>query len=82
MVEKTNKKLLQELYQAVIGIPENSDENGLIGDVRDVKAILTLQNSRIRKNELRITKIWGILIGIGALGGAGIGLGIKSLLGG
>ena len=74
MTAKSPEAMLQELYQAVVGIPNNSDDNGMIGDFKDFKALLIKQNDRIRKNEQRIFKIWGILIGIGALGGAGIGL--------
>lgn len=82
MVEKTNKEILQELYQAVVGIPESPDENGLIGDIAEVKELLQKQNSRVRKNEQRISKIWGILIGVSVLGGSGIGLAIKDFFGG
>ena len=81
MAEKTQKELLQKLYQAVVGIPENPDENGLIGKVDDISELLKLQNCRIRRNEQKISKIWGILIGIGAVGGTGLGMGIKQLLG-
>ena len=82
MPEKTQPEILRELYQAIIGIPENPDDNGLIGDVQDIKELLSVQNSRIGKNEQKISKIWGILIGVGAIGGTGLGLGIKTLLGG
>ena len=82
MPEKTQKELLQELYQAVIGIPENPDEHGLIGDVAEVKEFIKAQNGRIGKVEQKTNIIWGILIGVGAIGGTGVGLGIKALLGG
>lgn len=83
MPDKTPKVILQELSQAVIGIPNNPDENGLIGTVSDIKELVQLQNDRIRKNEQKISKIWGILIGIGAIGGVtGAGFGIKTLIGG
>ena len=82
MVPKTQKELLQELSQAVIGIPENPDDNGLIGDIRDVKKLILDQNTRIRRNEQKIMKIWGIMIGVGAVGGTGLGIGIKQILSG
>jgi len=77
MPEKSQKKMVQELYQAVVGLPENSNDNGLIGDISEVKTLVKTQNSRVRKNEQRIFKIWGILVGMGIAGG----LGINSLLG-
>jgi len=75
------ERKLDSLCQAVIGIPENPDDNGLIGDVKDLKKILLSQNDRIRKNEQRIFKIWGILIGVGAIGGSGLGVGLSKLWG-
>lgn len=82
MTNKTQKEKINELFQAVIGIPENPDDNGLIGDIRDIKKILLSQNTRIRDNERRIYKIWGILIGLGAIGGSGLGIGLSKLIGG
>ncbi len=81
-MEKTQKEMVRELYQAVIGIPENPDENGLIGDMAELKELAKSQNNRVRKNEQKISKIWGILIGVGALGGTGVGFGVKALFGG
>ncbi len=78
MAEKTNKELIRELHQGMCGLP-GTPENGLIGDVKELVIVVREQNARIRKNEQKISKIWGILIGIGALGGTGIGLGIKAL---
>ena len=82
MPDKTEKELLQELYQAVIGIPENPDAKGLIGQVHDLGELIVSQNNRVGKAERKISQIWGILIGIGAVGGTGLGLGIKTLVGG
>ena len=87
MAEKTqkempNKEMLRELCQAVIGIPSNPDDNGIIGDIADIKELVGNQNNRIRKNEVKIGKMWGILIGICAVGGTGLGIGIKELLSG
>ena len=82
MPEKTSKEMVQSLYQAVVGIAENADENGLIGDIADIKELLQTQNKRISKAEGKVNKIWGVLIGVGAVGGTGLGIGIKSLLGG
>jgi len=81
MSEKTQKEMVRELHQAVVGLPSNPEENGLIGDVREIKDHLALQNGRIRSNEKSISKIKGILVGISALGGlAGAGFGISQLV--
>ena len=83
MSEKTQKEMVRELHQAVVGLPENPEENGLIGDVKEIKSILITQNGRIRSNEKRISRINGILVGIVTVGGlAGGGYGISQLIGG
>ncbi len=75
------KSLIGEVHQAVLGVPD-SDDKGLVGDVKELVKTVKEQNSRIRKNEVRISRIVGILIGMSVLGGTGIGLGVKTLLGG
>ena len=82
MADKTSKEMVQSLYQAVAGMDGNPDENGLIGDIKDIKEYLKTQNGRIGKVEQKTSKLWGVLIGVGAVGGTGLGIGIKSLLGG
>lgn len=81
MPAKTQKEMVQELHQAVVGLPENPEENGLIGDVKEIKDHLVMQNGRIRSNEKSISRIKGIIIGISAVGGvAGAGFGISQLV--
>ena len=82
MTDQTQIEILNELHQAVVGIKSNPDDNGLIGDVKEVKELLKSQNKRIGKSEQKISKIWGILIGVGILGGGGLGVSLAQLLGG
>ena len=38
------------IKQAVVGIPESPDENGLIGDCREMKEQLRQLNGEVKKN--------------------------------
>ena len=67
MGEKTAKEMTRELHQAVIGIPESPDENGLIGDVRDIKRELKRLNGHVQTNRTSISRIKGIGIGLGTV---------------
>lgn len=67
MAEKTQREMLHELYQAVVGIPDNSDDNGLIGDVKELIKAVKIQNGRISKNRLMIVSLISLLIGTGIL---------------
>ena len=78
LVDKTQKELLQELHQGVYGI-KDTIEKGLLGDVKELVIQVKLQNDRIRKNERRIYKMWGVLIGVGFAAGTGVGLGLRIL---
>jgi len=77
-LDKTQRELLLELHQGIYGISD-TEENGLLGDVKEMVTQVRIQNDRIRKNEHRVFKIWGILIAIGALSGAGIAIACKFL---
>ena len=82
---KTQKEMMLELYQAVVGIPESPNDNGLIGEVAKVKVLLLAQNSRVRKNEEKISKNtnnikWIIRIGSCILTSGAIGGGLWRLL--
>ena len=80
MAEKTQRAILQEIHQVVIGIP-GTEEHGMVGDLKETKALLLTQNKRIGKVENRVSKIWGILIGIGSVGAiTGAVIGIKTLI--
>lgn len=62
--EMTQKEMISQVHQAVIGIPDNDDENGLIGDVADIKKHLKEQNSRIGRTERSVSRIKGIGAGV------------------
>ena len=69
MGDKTPDEMIQELYQAVIGIPSNPDDNGLIGDVKEINTKLDKVNGRTRANEIRSKVNQSILGSGGLLGG-------------
>lgn len=80
MPEKTQRELIQELHQSVHGVPGTVDR-GLAGDVKDLVKLVIDQNDRVRKGEQKISKIWGILIGVGTASGIAIGIGSRVLMG-
>lgn len=78
MVEKTAKEMTKELHQAVIGLPDNPEENGLIGDVKDIRGKLDVVNGKTRKNEVR-SKVNQAILAV-LLGGSGITAGVTKLI--
>jgi len=71
MAEKTAKEMTQEIYQAVLGIPENPTENGLVGTVKDISRKLDIVNGRTRKNEVR-SKVNQAVLCVLTLGGGAV----------
>lgn len=69
----------REIHQAVFGVPLTEDK-GLCGDIREIKDLLKAQNGRVQTNRNSISKIKGILIGLGVLGSSGVGMGIAQLI--
>lgn len=53
MVDKTQKELTRELHQGVYGVPD-TDDRGLVGDVKEVLKLIKEQNGKISKNTHRI----------------------------
>jgi len=82
MVERTQKEMIQELFQAVIGIPESPDDNGLIGDIAEIKRVTVGLNGKIQKNKSAIDKMKGALIVISVLGTGISGFTISQIWGG
>ncbi len=66
---KTEKDMLRELHQAVVGIPENPEENGLIGNVKELTRVIKEQNGRIRRNSIKIAAITAMLLAFATLTG-------------
>ena len=54
MREPTQRDLLREIHQVVIGLPDNPEANGLIGDMAEIKQLLVTQNGSIRENAKNI----------------------------
>lgn len=73
--------LIKETHQALLGI-KGTEDNGLVGDFKELKEVVQKQNSRIGSVENKQSKTKGVLIGLGVLGSGGIGMGIAQLLGG
>jgi hypothetical protein len=49
-MDKELDEMIRLIYQAVVGIPDNPDERGLIGDVREIKDHLKKLNGETIKN--------------------------------
>ncbi len=69
-LKEETRRMITKLYQAVIGIHGNPDENGLIGAVKRMDEKLDKVNGRTRANEIR-SKVNQAIIGITILGAGG-----------
>jgi len=58
------EKIINEVHQAVLGIPDTED-NGMVGDLKELKNHVKKQNGRIRKLEIAVV----ILVCSGTIGG-------------
>ena len=61
--------MLQTLTQVIIGIPNNPDETGMIGDIKEIKRDIKAQNSRVNKIEGKQKFLYGLIVGSGTFGG-------------
>jgi len=59
-------ELLIELKTAMVGL-KDTDEKGMVGDIKEIKETLKKQNGRIRKNTITIVALVSFLTGIGLL---------------
>lgn len=57
MVEKTDRELLQELHQVVIGIPDNPHDNGLVGQIADIERQVRSTNGTVSANVIRLNVV-------------------------
>lgn len=78
-MRETDRKLLQEVHQAVLGVPDTED-NGLVGDFKELKEAVKESNGRQRKLSKKVNTMIGVLVGCGLLTGGGYG--IAQLVGG
>jgi len=69
----------REIHQAVFGVP-HSEEKGLCGDISEIKELLKTQNGQVQTNRNSISKIKGIMIGLGLLGSGGVGMSIAQFI--
>jgi len=74
MADKTQKELTRELHQGMYGVKDTEDK-GLIGDVKFLTKLVLEQNGRIRKNSRLIYIMYGILAA------SGLGFGINFFVG-
>ena len=52
MSQKTTDQMIAELHQVVIGIPENPQENGMVGKMEDIDKHLRQLNGQVGTNTL------------------------------
>jgi len=82
-MEKTQKQLIQETHQTVntlstvlLGVP-NTDDKGLVGEVKQVKVNQKEQWKSHNKLSMRVWILWGVILAVAA-----IASGIITLTGG
>lgn len=74
MAELTPKELMRELHQGMYGIKDTEDK-GLIGDMKFLTKLVLEQNGRTRKNSRLIYIMYGVMAA------SGLGFGINFFVG-
>jgi len=59
-------ELLVELKTAVVGM-KDTDEKGLVGDIKEIKETLKKQNGKIARNRNGLIALIAFLCGVGVL---------------
>ena len=75
----SQEEQVRELHQAIFGVKDSADK-GMAGDMREIKELLKTQNGRVQNNRASISKLKGIMIGLGLLGSSGVGMGVVQLV--
>ena len=52
MPQKTQLEMLRELYQVIIGLPNNPKDNGLIGKIDGIESHLKSLNGAVSRNTI------------------------------
>lgn len=52
MVEITEPEMIRQLHQAVMGLKDNPSDNGIIGDIREIKNHLATLNGQVARNTM------------------------------
>lgn len=73
MAEPTLKKLINEIWQGLYGVP-NTDDKGVYGDIKEIKAEIKQQNGKVRKLTRNFWILIGFLVGSGILAGGIVGI--------
>ena len=71
MPDKTQKAMIQEIWQALYGVPE-TDDMGMYGEFKEACKKLSNNTKRITKLEIALASLIAILIGAGVLDRTGI----------
>jgi|26BtaG_2_1085354.scaffolds.fasta_scaffold02775_2 hypothetical protein len=64
--KEATRLAIQEIYTVLLGV-RNSDDGGLVQDIKEIKGHLSRQNGRISKNRAMIVTLIAFLAGMGIL---------------
>ena len=63
---ETQQEMIHEIWQGLYGVP-NTEENGIMGDLKEVLAKVCRNEKRITKLEITIASLIALLLGLGVL---------------